>query len=136
MALPEKVYDFYLVFHESDSERADEILEHFENEQNGGFRGFHPERDNEAGSCITNLSIALERSRLVFILLSKKSFDSGWFKLQLESSLLLAIQKEPIRIIPIYLEPVKNIFMDMIIGVSWYADVDEFWTKMRMSLDY
>ena len=132
MALSQR-YDFYLIFHESDSEKADEILEHFEKEENGGFRGFYSERDSASGTYLTNLAAALEQSRWVFILLSKNSFENDWFQFKLESSIFCHHKKKKSRIIPVYLEPVDHLFMQLYIGIQYEST--EFWTRMRKALD-
>lgn len=128
------LYDFYLIFHESDSSTADEILEHFENQANGGFRGFHPERDGIYGTYTNNLTVALEQSRKVFILLSNNSFESGWFKIQMEASLCHHIITDGIRIIPIYLDNVNSPILQVFVGVLYEAE--DFWTRIRQALDH
>lgn len=128
------LYDFYLIFHESDSSTADKILEHFENQANGGFRGYHPERDSISGTYSSNLTVALEQSRKVFILLSKSSFESGWFKIQVEASLCHHINTDAIRIIPIYLDYVNSPILQVFVGV--FYESQDFWRRIRQALDH
>jgi len=140
-AATQRTYDFFLLVDENseeDRDIAEKILDHLESqpaaEGQCHLTGYYSPRDAILGkSEIYNVVHSIEKSRVVFVLISKSAIEDCWWRNCAHTLLVDRLGKgaQAGPIIPLCLHGCKEIPMELcLLEPLHYEDDAEFWTQL------